>query len=673
MDNLTITNEDISQLELEFDGELSFKDRRKTVLRDYNDVQACAGSGKTTLVAAKLILLAKKWTEEHRGVCVLTHMNTAKDEIKERLQSHPAGYKMLSYPHFVGTIQEFVNRYLGLPYLRTMCEFKRFSEENEATMEVYRAARNGFRINELCGNLYRSVGKLNYQKIKRCLGSLHYLNSSFDLGFFYGQHGGLLSCKAANNSDRYILLQKLKERMNLSGIFQFQDMYAFASRLLDENLDVGEALRRRFPFVLIDEMQDTQRFQDVLIYRVFDCANVSMQRFGDPDQAIFDGIGGAEPNDSYNSVDLVAIPESHRFGNDIAYKIRGLSYNQLELQSIREVPEGDAPHTIFLYDEQSIKLVLPAFGQLVLDYLSSSESFTEEHREEFVIKAVGGIGKENPDSLTIKHYWEDFDKSKASKSFRAGKLIHIIAKCAANQEADVSDDYDLLMKGVLDFLRKADRRTIDAEGRNVYFGKTTLIQYLQAEQKYQEFRRLLTSWIIEDFPQQEVWEQRMMCLKRLLGLSDQPIAQEALEFISYDGNLPHEQEEQGRAANIYQYNDSLRIEVATIHSVKGETHDATLTLETKYNRYFDIEESLDFLIDDEKVRPPANHEKPRKKTSIQANFLKRLYVAASRPRYLLCLALHSDHISDEQVAALRDKGWQFRSYVPNKGFINLGA
>lgn len=211
--NLTITDDDILELEREFGGKLTFNERRKDTLKNYDDVQACPGSGKTTLVAAKLILLAKKWTEKYKGICVLTHTNVAKDEILMRLQEHPSGHKILSYPHFVGTIQESVNRYLGLPYLRTTYEFKRFSENGEANAEIYRAEENGFAMNDLCGKLYRKLNRAAYTNIKRLLGSIHYINLFFDIGF-YGQHRNLVSFKAANNSDTYKLLKELKEQIN---------------------------------------------------------------------------------------------------------------------------------------------------------------------------------------------------------------------------------------------------------------------------------------------------------------------------------------------------------------------------------------------------------------------------------------------------------------------------
>jgi len=71
---------------------------------------------------------------------------------------------------------------------------------------------------------------------------------------------------------------------------------------------------------------------------------------------------------------------------------------------------------------------------------------------------------------------------------------------------------------------------------------------------------------------------------------------DALDFITYADRLPPEQEDQLSITNSYQCDNGLEIEVSTIHGVKGQTHDATLILETKYRSYWDIKESLDFLL-----------------------------------------------------------------------------
>ena len=118
MPDLSITDAAIDKLEQDLGDGFSFDEARRNALKNHDDIQACPGSGKTTLVAAKLILLSDKWQEKHKGICVLTHTKTAKKEIIERLQNHPSGFVLLSYPHFVGTIQEFIDKFLSLPFLK---------------------------------------------------------------------------------------------------------------------------------------------------------------------------------------------------------------------------------------------------------------------------------------------------------------------------------------------------------------------------------------------------------------------------------------------------------------------------------------------------------------------------------------------------------------------------
>src|SRR5687768_12001414 len=55
------------------------------------DIAACPGSGKTTILVAKLAVLARKWSSKHRGICVLSHTNVARNEIANRLSGTLTG------------------------------------------------------------------------------------------------------------------------------------------------------------------------------------------------------------------------------------------------------------------------------------------------------------------------------------------------------------------------------------------------------------------------------------------------------------------------------------------------------------------------------------------------------------------------------------------------------
>lgn len=119
---ITINDEDIAWAEKLLSlPPGAFDQERKEAIKALGrfDVQACPGSGKTTLVVAKLAILANKWPYSTRGICVVSHTNVARKEIQERLGMTEIGQKLLSYPHFIGTIHGFVNRFVALPWIRS--------------------------------------------------------------------------------------------------------------------------------------------------------------------------------------------------------------------------------------------------------------------------------------------------------------------------------------------------------------------------------------------------------------------------------------------------------------------------------------------------------------------------------------------------------------------------
>ena len=72
-------------------------------------IQACPGSGKTTTLLAKLIIIANKMPlPKGKGICVLTHTNVAIDEIKAKLGTKAD--VLFRYPNFCDYIILHKNR-----------------------------------------------------------------------------------------------------------------------------------------------------------------------------------------------------------------------------------------------------------------------------------------------------------------------------------------------------------------------------------------------------------------------------------------------------------------------------------------------------------------------------------------------------------------------------------
>ena len=113
--------------------------------------------------------------------------------------------------------------------------------------------------------------------------------------------------------------------------------------------------------------------------------------------------------------------------------------------------------------------------------------------------------------------------------------------------------------------------------------------------------------------------------------------------------------------NIYRYpndNPKVHIRVGSIHSVKGETHTATLVLETFWNKH-NLAKMLPWLDGSESGAKSVGLQ--------QRSRLKLHYVAMTRPTHLLCLAMQRRTLEKEEgeldqslIEKLERHGWRVK-------------
>jgi len=629
------------------------------------DVQACPGSGKTTLIATKLILLARVWPYQHQGVCVLSHTNVAKDEIIDRLKHSNTieAQRLLSYPHFIGTIQEFVGRFVAFPLIRA----------------------GGTSINQvdtdICVHLIYSklrVGTRNYVDRRSQYSNVLY---DFDLSYADGDiQINVPTFPNGSTSQSYNDLLSVRKELIKDGYFFYRDVFTFAKMALRENEALPSAIQQRFPCVFLDEMQDTQKFQDDLLRDIFCCDDPSqiVQRFGDPDQAIFHGFGNEEPNESFNEKSRddmdFEIHKSHRFDSALAEKVKLLSFNEIaletELQEEALVVRAEANETGDNFEHMIIVFNYDTRGDVIEFFAQSvSDQFAMEYKksQNFTVKVVGAVGNEidpEADQLKIGHYWSAYDKSKSKMNYREASLIEAARYCRQSSSIDWAEKYKFLIDCILKLTRMAGK--IDGNGR--YFSSSTLRDALKNKGNWENYRKTIYLMLNDaDEIEPQYWEDICKHLAALHELDNIPA--EATEYMAFaeeddpagDANEDENQEDVSVASlpdNKIKHSDGFQIELSTIHGVKGETHDATLIVETK-NYTFDIETMLPYLTGELPSAEHPNPELPPRPNSRRANkvFMRQLYVAMSRPRHLLCLALHSDRISDAHNRLLLEKGW----------------
>ena len=245
-----------------------FLKRRSTV-----DLSACPGGGKTTLIVAKLAILARNWPHRTKGICVLSHTNVAREQIEHRLGRTVVGQKLLAYPHFIDTIHGFVNRFLALPWLYSN-GYPSPTIDDDVTTAYRRSVLN---------NDYWSVQSFldkrgtGFDKLRICGRDL-----SFDLG---GK-----PFPAGPSTQSFQHAKRAIETAARAGYFCYDEMFIWANALLEDQDCFPMWIAHRFPLVILDEMQDTFERQASFLNAVFPRSSnrVVVQRVGDPNQKIFD-------------------------------------------------------------------------------------------------------------------------------------------------------------------------------------------------------------------------------------------------------------------------------------------------------------------------------------------------------------------------------------------------
>lgn len=627
-----ISPDDLAELQF-LTPDLDFSDaERQAVLLAAGsaDINAAPGSGKTTVLAAKLLLLARKWPHDTRGICVLSHTNVAREEIQRRLGATAVGSRLLAYPHFIGTIHGFVDRFLALPALRSHgLTVDVIDDDVFEKKAVGMAMRNPS---------LRAWAEMD-ASVKPMVGGLVYRGAELQLS----TEDGRLPKPTAKT---YPVLQQIKQTLTNAGVFRYADMFAYAEHLLTRAPEIRSQLSRRFPLVYLDEMQDTSWEQEALLARLFD-ESVVVQRFGDLNQRILVGSGDYAQL-SFPRADALPISTSKRFGPAIATAVSGVRVGGAPVQGT--AADVHAP-TLMTYSTARVGYVLPRFGHLVLD------RFNDEQLHRRLIKALctrkQGDAKQAP-GRTLLDYWPAYLEQSRGGGGRSERLWSLLGQSAEpwvsgismlTRAADAKRAIVLVLRaansphigGLRDgsqlFRRLADAGQ-DSKGVRMLCRELAIAQNLGATEAGRAKAVDLFSQYLQPLLPAGVSADQFRALPVFQAPEQQP-----------------EQEAHQRLCQIKRVDRLVEVEIGTVASMKGETHLATLVLESlgHPSRRFDLAEALPVLAG-LKARDPKMSE------SIRSQF-RNLYVGMSRPTSFLCLAVNETRVSADCVKALQQHGW----------------
>ncbi len=624
--------------------ENAFDQARKEVLlsRQNLDVAACPGSGKTTLLVAKLAILARKWTDRRRGICVLSHTNAAREVIEERLGSTAEGQTLLSYPHYVGTIHGFVDRFLGIPWLKA-CGFPVTMIDTEVALGR-RWWKLPFATRSALENKRSGPGVLKIDATDFSVGDIS-----------WGRNGTLDRASAT-----YQNIMASCRQTSEAGYFCYEDPFLWGRELTEVVPETIYSLRDRFPILFVDEAQDNSELQSNILHRVFvdEDAGVVSQRFGDANQAIYHSMNSQDapttwvfPDDDLKH----DIPDSHRFGQTIANFATPLGVEPQTLTGLgpdqrRVIADVDDQHTIFLFDEQAREHVLPAYA----NHLRSIFDDVALGNGSFV--AVGAKHKkpdnENNKPNSVCDYWKKYDPEQSKTEPRPKTFVGYVQVGRSKLEKDTGRNLHSVVEqiatGLLEAVRQAGGKPLNRQRKSRYI-REILTDDHEALENYIEFLRRFAvdgEELTEQLWNGE-WKDKISAVAVVLFDEDGGY-QSPEAFLAW----PEDEENNGdggNASTVYQQGENLpKIRLGSIHSVKGETHTGILILET-FNISYSLKAVKRWLLGNIGTEIQRNGQSSR---------LKVHYVAMTRPTHLLCLAVPEGTFTDEDVSALSGRDWR---------------
>jgi DNA helicase-2/ATP-dependent DNA helicase PcrA len=629
-------------------------DPRQKVLKSMEtiDVAACPGSGKTTLLVAKLAMLAEKWRYHTRGICVLSHTNVARREIEIYLGNTTAGRRLLSYPHFIGTIHSFVIDFLSVPWLTSIGYPIKIIDTEICLQRRWKALK--------------LTTKQGLEKNHHDRKILSIKSTSFSVGDVTWGKGRL-----GENTDTYRDIQRACQSSASQGYFCYDEMFIWAKDLLEKELSIDKVIRNRFPLLFIDEAQDNSDHQSAILKRIFldGDSPVIRQRFGDGNQAIFDSTLVEEATTDEFPTEGVkrSLPDSHRFGQKIANLADPLGILPYRLKGEgpkKRLASGmlDARHTIFLFDEINVGLVLDAYGKLLI------QTFSEQELRDGTFSAVGHIHSDKGDTNKprhVGHYWPLYDPQLTTHDSNPDTFVQYVFAGLerANATGETHMAIEKIASGILRLSRMANApETLTHRRHHHRYVFELLAESPDVRRLYQDLiaRTVVTREILT----KEIWETHWRNVVQQIAdtiAGSSSSGAEAESFLSWTEKLqdiPSSLETTKSRDNLYPYpadDPKVHIRVGSIHSVKGETHTATLLLETFW--YAHNLELLSPWLDGRKSGGQSETERQKYR-------LKLHYVAMTRPTHLLCLAMKQSTFADNEGAldrdnllALRSRGW----------------
>ncbi|GGO78940.1 UvrD-helicase domain-containing protein [Nonomuraea cavernae] len=344
-------------------------------------VEACPGAGKTKAIVARYI---RRVTEERRkGIALVSFTNAAIDEVTDRCRDQPDS---LVVPHFVGTFDAFINRFIVTPlYTRDYQRKVRFIESwnslDDSAVRVRGQASQGLEL-EWFDFDHNGRARLNEGRVPgRSLGRAKKLMDSYSNDL----------CESARQK---------RARLIRAGVLSSSASRSLADRWLAVPRDrtrIGELLNQRFAEVIVDESQDCGR-EELEVLGLLREFGVDLVMVADLDQSIY-AFRRAVPEKVLSFA--ATLPQGERLDGNfrstpaicrITASVRGLTQVDHALGQHRELT---VPVRLLTFE--NLSEVSPMVADIVSGYgIEPKNVALLAYRENDARQAAGGQTQEEP-------------------------------------------------------------------------------------------------------------------------------------------------------------------------------------------------------------------------------------------------------------------------------------
>ncbi len=541
-------------------------------------VRACPGSGKTYCVSARLARLISEWKEDYTGIAAVSFTNVAWKEIEKKYEEEFSSNKTISFPHFIGTLDSFINQFIFLPFGHL----------------VMQCNKRPTLVGEPHNSWYYNSNRADYSKyFDKCSFDIngHLIKIAQITDIKWKKKDGTLSQNVEN-------ILNAKKALVAKGFANQSDANYFAMKILELFPSICHAITLRFPTLIVDEAQDTSEVQMRIIDLLAANGLNEIMLVGDPDQAIFEW-NGARPallNEKIvhwgNSVPLNENRRSSKLICDSTFYLSSLPAASISVNE--EVVDCEYQPTVVVYNNNLPQVVTGFLAECTANGIEPSDKTVSVlYRGKGMINEIVGVQRI---PFGINHW---HNQNKFTKDFLRGKYHY--------DQGDFKTGFKLIEKAIIkmkDDVTVCSEEMIDKSIEKLGFIKhrTIVSNYIRI---LPDTNTSLGNWIEA--------ANAAFASKNI---------QHTLQINSDSNNFSF--------AQIFLNEDDIVTEtnyrIGTVHSVKGETFDATLLIlkeraanNSKYVNLLAV------------INPPSDHEE-----------LRIAYVGMTRPRKVLMLAVPNE-------------------------------